>query len=335
MADDCLACNAGTFAASPGSANCSTCPQGTYAVPGSTVCGWFTNPYVVPTIEELLITEAAQQCQDAIGGCFGFGHAQPVGSCADRVSDLLHREDPTDPLTNVRPDLWQESEDVQAVIFCLEVNLFGFDVCKIDPSFGWGIGQLSRSVLSAYCQSDVQAALAACPPREHDTCCTCFSDNMPVLADDGYCCGDCADVCSESISQLGPDDECHGVPTEPCSPLRLVAEVETLLQTETATLESLSVPSLAKDIDLAMFCACRAYADKEYMQHDDRTCEDANGADTPLVCDSSGGSSSVRFVTPGLVVSDPADAPTNPLARTTTLRTRAGSFGMLGTRTAE
>ena len=58
-------------------------------------------------------------------------------------------------------------------------------------------------------------------------------------------------------------------------------------------------PALAKDIDLAAFCACRAYADKSYMQNDDRTCQDSSGADSAFVCDPSGVSTSLRFVTPG------------------------------------
>ena len=298
-AADCLPCTAGSFAETPGSARCSTCPQGTYAAEASTACGWFADPLYVPSFEELRARDTLGICDTAIDTCFG--EHGPL--CGDRVIDLLNMG----RNANVRPNLWDEPVQVQAVLFCLEVTTFGFEVCKLDPSFGWGIGRLSRIVLSVYCRQEVQAAFAACPPREHDTCCTCFSDSMPTLADDGSCCGDCVGVCSSSISQLAVHDECHAVPAEPCSPLRLVATLEAMLQTEASANQSLGL----RTMDRSTFCACRAYADKEAMRRDERTCEDANGADAS-VCDSSGESSLIRFVTPGLVISDPR--PTNPLS---------------------
>ena len=112
---------------------------------------------------------------------------------------------------------------MQALIFCFEAQTFGFDICMMSPSYGWGVGQLDRSVLREYCSSEMTSAISTtCPLREHDTCCTCFADTMPVGADNGHCCADCNNICDASISELAHEDDCYGVPSTPCSPVGLV-----------------------------------------------------------------------------------------------------------------
>jgi DNA-binding beta-propeller fold protein YncE len=206
----------------------------------------------------------------------GSGLAQRVGSCLMEVGACRMVPECNATLeTTLRRGQFPEHlgiqpREMQALFLCFERRL-----CGAPPELGMlrGLdrGPFAGLLLRQYCPEAITRGLATCPAEEHDYCCTCFSNQLPLRPDNGRCCGDCAELCQGQPSAMPADDFCLGVPADNCSLVDLVVATEILLLSETA-----AHPANILDLDKAAFCSCREVSDKVALRDNPRMqCDDA------------------------------------------------------------
>lgn len=156
---------------------------------------------------------------------------------------------------------WEKEEEViQAVFLCANtVGEMGPDPCVNITK----VGRLSRSLLGQYCPKQVAAGRRLCPAAEHHHCCSCYSAAFPVQSDDGHCCADCLDTCTNASSALSAGDRCSGVYPGKCNAMQLVEAVLAMVTMEAANNMS---QAKANALDMQSFCACRAVVRKLALQ---------------------------------------------------------------------